>query len=130
MKKVLFFCLFTVFLLVGAFAQNATLREGLYRTEGSSDMVDVERIGNSSTNYKMTWFLGSTYDNPIIQSSGWISGNKLTVSITYFNSAYFAIILGPNHNIRIGNKVTYTIITSTMFVDEIGQIWTWWREYL
>ena len=92
-------------------------------------MVSVHTIGNSSTNYQMTWYLDNNYDRLFVQSQGYIFGNKLTVSINAYNVANVIAVFGINHNVRVGNQVTYTILNNMSFIDEAGQIWTWDREY-
>ena len=128
-KKFGFFVLLFSVLAGVAFSQNVVLRDGIYQAPGSSDIVSIHAMGQPYEYHQMTWYVGNSYDLPIIQSQGRFFGNQLRVSITWYNIAYITATLGINHGVRAGNQVIYTILNQTSFIDGAGNTWTWRRAF-
>ena len=130
MKKRIVFFVFLVLMVSGAYAQNVQnviLRDGIYMTQGSEDLIRIQATGGFSNLFSMTFYVGPGFNNPIISNAGYISGNRLYAVTFWMNTSYITSVLGPNHGIRTGNQVTYSISSTTMLVDELGQTWTWRR---
>ena len=127
MKKSIVFFIIFVLIVSGAYAQNM-LRDGIYMMEGSPDMAHIYNIPQYRGNFHITWFIGSTFDNPIYHHAGYTIQNTMYAVIFWFDNAYITSIFGANHGVVTGLQVAYIIRNNMTFVDGVGQTWTWRRE--
>jgi len=139
--KVIALVLF-VLMTVGAYAQNASLREGYYQTQGSADHIyiapnhELSSQGNTPQNGfrvkvgsygVMTWAGMPEPANIVYGGTGNIVGDEFRINIQRLNSRNVDAA-GLTGIISQGTLTIWRIVNNETFIDIAGQRWIWRRQ--
>jgi len=127
---------------IGAYAQNVSLREGYYQTQGSAAHIyiipnrELSNQGNTPQNafnhrtgsYGILMWAGMPESvNLLYGGTGNIVGDEFRINIQRFhstniNAAGLARVIAP------GTLTIWSVINNETFLDAIGQRWVWRRQ--
>jgi hypothetical protein len=140
-RKTRFFALaLFVLLTAGAYAQNATLREGYYQTQGAADHIfiapnradagkgsspETAFITKSGSYGILTWTGMPEFANIFWSGTGNIVGNEFRINIERTQGSNMA---AQGLSIPRGMLAIWTIVDNQTFLDEAGQRWIWRRQ--
>jgi len=125
-----------------AYAQNASLREGYYQTQGSADHIYIapnhklNNRGNTPENafvsergsYGVLMWLGLPEPNNIIfGGTGDIVGDEFRINIQRLSSKNMEAT-GLTGIVNRGTLTICKIMNIETFIDVSGQIWIWRRK--
>ena len=140
MRKTLNFSVLFVLMTVGVYAQNASLREGYYQTQGSADHIyvapnhELSSQGNTPQNGfrvkvgsygVMVWVGMPEPANILWGGTGNIVGNEFRINVERHQSSNMTV-----HGLSIpqGTLTILRIVDNETFIDESGQRWIWRRQ--
>ena len=131
-----------VLMTAGVFAQNASLREGYYQTQGSADHIfiapnrELSGEGTSPDNaftrrpgsYGVIVWVGMPEPaNILYGGTGNIAGNEFRINIQRGNSRNIEAA-GLTGIINRGTLIIWYIVDNETFTDIAGQRWIWRRQ--
>jgi hypothetical protein len=139
MRKILKFSALFVLMAAGAYAQNVSLREGYYQTQGFADHIFIAPNradagqGNTPENaFKtqrgsygvMTWAGMPEPSNLFYTATGNVVGDEFRINIERRHRN----IAAHGLNIPRGTLAIWRIVNNETFIDESGQRWIWRRQ--
>jgi len=126
----------------GAYAQNASLREGYYQTQGSADHIfiapnrELAQQGNTPENAFdrrtgsygiMAWIGLPEPANIVYGGTANIVGNELRINIQRMNSRNMETV-GLTGIVTHGTLLIWQIVDNETFLDTAGRRWIWRRQ--
>ncbi|MCL2271645.1 MAG: hypothetical protein FWC19_02430 [Treponema sp.] len=144
MKKKILIIAFVFFALfaAGIYAQNISLREGYYQTQGSADHVyitsncEISSQGNSPENGflrkagsygVMAWAGLPNPDNIIYGGTANIAGDEFRINIQRLHARNVEAV-GLTGIIFQGTFIFWNIVNNETFLDVAGNRWVWRRQ--
>jgi len=129
-----------VLMTVGAYAQNTSLREGYYQTQGFSHHIFIAlnsaisgRGNTPETAFTtqrgsygvLTWVGMPESANVLWGGTGNIVGNEFRINIERRSTSNMAAL---GIDIPRGTLTIWRIVDNETFIDESGQRWIWRRQ--
>jgi hypothetical protein len=134
--------IFLVLMAVGAYAQNVSLREGYYQTQGSADHIyvapnrELSERGNTPENafsnkrgsYGVLVWIGLPEPSNIVYGrTGNIVSDEFRINIQRLSSKNIESA-GLTGLISRGTLTIWNIVDNETFADVAGQRWIWRRQ--